>query len=123
MRNLVNEVYETDMDHVKRNALLQSKFFEMRGMKNLINLDVSFSRHLLTQKKAEMHDFESRQKKVQWLNRWDQFRKDKSIFVERALEILKQKRRVINLLALICLNNAIKSLNNKFDKSKSQRKK
>lgn len=52
------------LDHIKRNAVLMSKYCEMRSMKNLINLDVAFNRHIVTQKKAELQDFESRQKNL-----------------------------------------------------------
>ena len=40
---------------------------------------------------------------MQWLNKWDQFRSIKMKYADRVLDILKSRRRVINIIALITL--------------------
>jgi len=38
---------------------------------------------------------------MQWLNKWDEFRHIKRQYAERVLEILKSRRRVMNMIAMI----------------------
>lgn len=48
-----------------------------------------------------MLDNEKRLRSVQWLTKWEEFRKEKSVWIDKVLAILKQKRKVINLIALM----------------------
>lgn len=57
---------------------------------------------------------QKRKKNLQWLTKWDEFRKQKSVFVEKALDILKQKRRVINLLTLMALVEKVTQMRDNY---------
>lgn len=76
-------------------------------------------RHVCTLQKSEMIEHQRRLKNLQWLTKWDQFRSEKSIYVDRALEILKQKRRVINLIALMALVEKVRQIREHYEARKA----
>lgn len=91
------------INHVARNTAMMSKYREVQGIKTQINHDILYSRLYNSQQRAQMIDSEKRMKSVQWLNKWENFRHEKGEYVQRALGILKKKRRVINVLTLMAM--------------------
>ena len=69
-----------------------------------------------------MLDNQKRLKSVQWLNKWDEFRQVKSQYVDKALELLKDKRRVINIIALIHLVQKMKDTRENYAKRRAYMK-
>ena len=55
---------------------------------------------------------------MQYLGKWDVFRKEKGKYVDKALDLLKDKRRIINLVALIFLIKKIKEFEEKINARK-----
>ena len=55
-------------------------------------------------------DNEKRLKSMQWLSKWDEYRQIKNAYVNRALELLKNRRRKINLITLMALVTQMKGL-------------
>ena len=78
-----------EINHVQRNAMLMSKFRQMSDIKMQMNQDVMYARLYNSQQKAAMLDNEKRLRSVQWLTKWDEFRKEKSVWIDRVLAILK----------------------------------
>lgn len=83
-----------------------------------LNIFMQQARHFSSQKKSEMLMTQKRKKNLQWLTKWDEFRKQKSVFVERALEILKHKRRVINLITLMALVEKVTQMRDNYHRRK-----
>ena len=54
-----------------------------------------------------MVDSEKRLKSMQWLKKWDVFRQTKNEYVHKAIELLKGKRRIKNLVILMALKHLI----------------
>ena len=52
---------------------------------------------------------------MKWLNKWDEFRSIKAQYADRALEILKRKRRVTNLIALMGLVRVVTGVRENVD--------
>lgn len=46
----------------------------------------------------------------QWLSKWDNYRAIKNEYVEFALQILKQRRKISNIIILMQLNTIVKAL-------------
>ena len=61
----------------------------MSDIKMQMNQDVMYARLYNSQQKAAMLDNEKRLRSVQWLTKWDEFRKEKSVWIDRVLAILK----------------------------------
>ena len=53
---------------------------------------------------------------MQWLNKWDEFRHVKAQYVEKALLILKNKRRLINLITIMKAKQIIMGIKDNFAK-------
>lgn len=51
-----------------------------------------------------------RLKSQQWLNKWDEFRVIKMKHVDRALQILKSRRRIINIISIIKLAQIVRGI-------------
>ena len=83
------EITDEEINHVQRNAMLMSKFRQMSDIKMQMNQDVMYARLYNSQQKAAMLDNEKRLRSVQWLTKWDEFRKEKSVWIDRVLAILK----------------------------------
>ena len=51
---------------------------------------------------------------MNWLNKWDEFRQIKMQFVDKALELMKRNRRIINLLSLMTLIKFIRGIQDNY---------
>ena len=58
---------------------------------------------------------------MQWLNKWDQFRSIKMKYADRVLDILKSRRRVINIIALITLAKHLQGIQDNYTSLKRYR--
>jgi hypothetical protein len=52
-------------------------------------------------KRAEIINNQKRIKSMKSLSKWDEFRFIKGKYIEKAIKILKNRRRIINLISLI----------------------
>ena len=51
---------------------------------------------------------------MQWLNKWDEFRMIKMQYADQAIEIMKSRRRVMNLITLMSLATFIKGVQTNY---------
>ena len=103
------------IDHIARNAYISSKYRQMNGIRSQLNQDLMNTRLQNSQHRAQFHEEQKRLKSKQWLNKWDEFRVVKSQYVDRVLKILKDRRRVINLVALIKLSQNMRGIINNYE--------
>lgn len=68
-----------------------------------------------SQQRAQYNDIQRRLKSQQWLGKWDEFRAIKRQHVDRVLQILKSRRRVINLISIIRLSKIVRGIINNYE--------
>lgn len=108
-------VLAAPIDHIARNAYISSKYRQMHGIRSQLNQDLMHTRMHNSQQRAQYNDFQKRLKSQQWLSKWDEFRTVKRQFVDRVLQILKSRRRVINLIAIIKLAQIVRGIINNYE--------
>ena len=75
-----------------------------------------YSRLYNSQQRAQMIDSQKRLKSMQWLNKWDEYRHIKAQYVEKALTVLKNKRRLISLITLMKTQQIVLGIKESFAK-------
>ena len=68
-----------------------------------------------SQHRAEQNQMARRLKSQHWLNKWDEFRILKMQHVDRALQILKSRRRIMNLITIIKLTQIVRGIIINYD--------
>ena len=104
------------VDHVARNTLIVRKYREVNAITAQLNQDAMQARLFNSQQRAEMLDNQKRLKSMQWLSKWDEFRHIKAQYVERALLMLKNRRRVINLVTIMQVHRRVKAIQDNVSK-------
>ena len=58
----------------------------------------------------------------QWLSKWDNYRMIKNQYVEFALQVLKQRRKISNIIILMKLNTIVRALCQNVNKKREYNK-
>lgn len=110
------------IDHIARNVFFSSKYKNMNGIRSQLNLDLLNTRLFNNIKRAEIINNQKRIKSMKSLNKWDEFRFIKGKYIERAIKILKNRRRIINQISLILILKISKILQNQLQNKIVQKK-
>jgi hypothetical protein len=110
------------IDHIARNVFFSSKYKNMNGIRSQLNLDLLNTRLFNNIKRAEIINNQKRIKSMKSLNKWDEFRFIKGKYIERAIKILKNRRRIINQISLILILKISKILKNQLQDKIVQKK-
>jgi hypothetical protein len=108
----------SEVNHVARNAFISSQYKQLSGIRTQLNQDIFYTRLFNSLQRANIKEDERRLKSMKWLSKWDEFRKIKMQYVDKIVKLLKDKRRIINLITLIKLVEQLRGIQDNYKKLK-----